>query len=371
MKKIIKYIFVLFFIFTATTVFGSDFNVYVFEKQGCVHCKAAEHFLVEYQNNHNFNLILRDIHDLGNEGIMDKLVKYFNTNIGGTPFIVIGDDYVLGNDQDQLKEKIDYCENNQCDDVIDKIYQGESQKQAKDLSEIKIPGLNIQIEDFSLLLITIIMGFVDGFNPCAMWALIFLITLLLGMKDKKRRYILGITFITVSGAVYYGFMVGWLSIIQKFNTYWLQIIIGLLALGLGINYLIKAVKNKKAVCKVSKIQKNQMIFEKLKEFVQKPSLLVALLGIAVLGFFVNLVELLCSAALPVVYTQILTASNLTPLAYYGYILLYIIFFMIDDIIIFAIAMYSLKVVGTSSKSQRWINLIAGVVMILISVFLIF
>ncbi|MDD4122922.1 MAG: hypothetical protein PHO23_01535 [Candidatus Pacebacteria bacterium] len=125
-----------------------------------------------------------------------------------------------------------------------------------------------------------------------------------------------------------------------------------MALGLGINYLAKAIKNKKAVCKVSKIQKNQMIFEKLKEFVQKPNLLVALLGIAVLGFFVNLVELLCSAALPVVYTQILTASNLTPLAYYGYLFIYIIFFMIDDIIIFAIAMYSLKVVGTSSKSQR-------------------
>lgn len=372
MKKIIKYFFVLFLIFTALPVFANDFNVHIFEQQGCVHCKAAKSFLTEYKKTHDFNLISHDINAPENIGVLDKLVKYFNTNIGGTPFIVLGDDYVLGNDQPQLKEKISYCEQNNCDDVLEKIYTGKEQKEARDISEIKIPGLNIDLkENVSLIFITIVMGFIDGFNPCAMWALIFLITLLLAIEDKKRRYILGGTFIFVSGLVYYGFMVGWLSVIQRFNTYWLQIAVGILALGLGINYLIQALKNKKATCKVSKIQKNQQIFSKLKEFVQKPNLWVALLGISALGFFVNLVELLCSAALPVVYTQILTASNLTPLAYYSYIALYILFFMIDDIIVFLIAMYTLKIVGTSSKATRLINFIAGVIMIIIAIFLIF
>ena len=67
---------------------------------------------------------------------------------------------------------------------------------------ISVPFIGeIRTADLSLPLLTVLLGALDGFNPCAMWVLVFLIGLLLGMQDRFRMRVLGTAFIAGSARV--------------------------------------------------------------------------------------------------------------------------------------------------------------------------
>ena len=86
---------------------------------------------------------------------------------------------------------------------------------------------------------------------------------------------------------------------------------------------------------------------------------------------VNLVELICSAGFPVVYLQILSLTPLPFWQYYLYLVLYIVIFMLDDIIIFVAAMVTLQMMGVNTSYKRFSSLIGGILMLAIGVLLIF
>jgi len=237
---------------------------------------------------------------------------------------------------------------------------------------IKVPILGeVEIKKFSLPILTILLGILDGFNPCAMWTLLFLISLLLGMKNRKRMWLLGSAFIVASAAVYFLFMSAWLNLILFLGfVVWVRILIGILAL-LGGGYSLKDfIFNKNSGCKVVGDEKRQKTFEKIKLAVQQKSLWLSLGGIIVLAFAVNLVELICSAGLPAVYTQVLALNDMVSWQYYLYILLYIFFFMLDDLFIFFVAMVTLEMTGITTKYTRTSRLIGGLVMLAIGLMLI-
>ena len=244
---------------------------------------------------------------------------------------------------------------------------------ARDKSKITVPILGqLDTKTISLPLITIILGTLDGFNPCAMWTLLFLISLLLGMKDRRRMWVLGTTFIVASAAVYFLFMAAWLNLILFLGfIIWIRVLIGLVALGGGGWNLKKYFKDKDGGCEVTGDEKRRKTFDRLKEVTQQKNFWVAFIGIITLAFAVNLVEAICSAGLPAVFTQLLILNDLPTWQYYAYILLYIFFFMLDDLLIFIIAMVTLKMTGISTKYARWSNLIGGILMLLIGLLLLF
>jgi hypothetical protein len=98
---------------------------------------------------------------------------------------------------------------------------------------------------------------------------------------------------------------------------------------------------------------------------------LALGGIVALAFAVNLVELVCSAGLPAIYTQVLALNGLHSWQYYLYILFYIFFFMLDDLFIFFVAMVTLQMTGVTTKYARVSRLVGGLVMLVIGLMLIF
>jgi hypothetical protein len=89
-----------------------------------------------------------------------------------------------------------------------------------------------------------------------------------------------------------------------------------------------------------------------------------------LAFSVNLIELLCSLGLPVIFTQVLSLNNLSTIEYIIYMIIYIIFFLIDDIIIFVIAMKTLEIKAISNKYTKYSHLIGGLIMLIIGLLLI-
>ena len=231
----------------------------------------------------------------------------------------------------------------------------------------------VSLKDVSLPIFTIILGAVDGFNPCAMWILIFLITMMFSMHDRKRMWILGLTFIFTSGFVYLCFMVSWLSLASFLNSVTLiRFLIASFAVLFGMVNIYRYIKslNSDVGCDVTDKKKRLKIMERIKKIVTEKSFLLSILGIVLLAFSVNLIELLCSLGIPVMFTNVLAMNDLSTLEYVIYIGLYLLFFLIDDILIFVIAMKTLKIKGISNKYTKYSHLIGGIIMVLLGILMV-
>ena len=100
-------------------------------------------------------------------------------------------------------------------------------------------------------------------------------------------------------------------------------------------------------------------------------MIISILGVMALAISVNVIELACSAGLPLVYTEVLALNEVSNTMYFVYILIYCFFFLIDDLIIFIIAMTTVKVTGISNKYTKYSHLIGGAIMLIIGLLLIF
>jgi len=371
-------------------------NIYFFWGQGCPHCEKEKVFLKELEEKYP-EVKVNDYEvwtNGGNLELMKEFGKRLDVDVRGVPFTVVGEHYVIGwlsaeYTGKEIEEAVDCSLNEGCPDLGEEIIgekedvKGEKEEKVeeeeKDKGAVGIPETmtlpiigEIETKNFSLPLLTIVLGVLDGFNPCAMWTLVFLISLLLGLKDRKRMWILGIVFIVTSAFVYFLFMAAWLNFILFIGMVtWIRIAIGLVALIGGGYNLREYIVNKDGKCKVTNTEKRQKVFQKLKDITHRKSFWLAVGGIILLAFAVNLVEAICSAGLPAVYTQILSLNDLTKVQYYLYIFLYIFFFMLDDLIIFFIAMSTLRMTGATNKYAKWSNLIGGILMALIGLILIF
>ncbi len=362
-------------------------NVYFFWGEGCPHCESEKPFLEKMEKRypeievHSFEVW----GNAENRKMMRDFGEKLNATVNGVPFTVIGEKHVVGwmdeaNTGAQIEDAIKCAVNQMCRDVGEEIITGH--QNIKKEPEVKTPTIpealtlpligEIQTKNISLPVLTVLIAGLDGFNPCAMWALLFLISLLLGMKNRKRMWFLGVAFIVTSAGVYFLFLSAWLNLLLFIGfILWVRILIGLVALGGGGYYLKEYFFNPNAGCISTKTEKRRKVFEKLKNLTQESNFWIALFGIMALAVAVNMVELICSAGLPAVYTQILTLSDLAMWQYYGYLLLYILVFMLDDLFVFFVAMTTLRMTGVNDKYSRVSHLIGGIAMVIIGLLLLF
>lgn len=386
-----KKIVLLLLLLLPTLVSAKEVNLYLFHGDGCPHCAKEREYLKEIEKEYDdVNIHLYEVwYDTDNQELMEKVKKELNSSTNYVPLTIIGDKYTVGfNDNTKLmiKNNIEKCLKEECEDVVGNVLAGKTanettikkevkeQKKDKEDSIKDLPILGkVDVKKVSLPIIAAVIGLVDGFNPCAMWVLIFLISMLLGTKDRKKMWILGLTFLFTSAFIYLLFMVAWLNVAIKMNTViWLRItiaIIAIIAAFINLKSFYKSLK-KDAGCEVVDSKKRKNIIEKIKKFTLEKSLILGLLGVMTLAVSVNFIELACSAGLPLLFTQILALNNLSKLSYMIYILIYIFFFLIDDIIVFVIAMFTLKITGISNKYSKYSHLIGGIIMLLIGLLMI-
>jgi len=401
MKKIIYFlsslVFCLIFFITPVSAQAEE-TIYFFYGDGCPHCAKEEAYLEQLTHDRpEIKVLAFEVwKNRINQSLMRAVGEALAADVSGVPLTVVGDNYLIGflNAQTtgrQIEAYLDQCADLGCEDVAGRIIEEKftpqdnnsnqnvnsntQEEQAKKSLLPETIGLpifgEIEVKKFSLPILTVIIAALDGFNPCAMWTLLFLISILLGMKDKKRRWILGIAFILASGFVYFLFMVAWLNLFLFLGfVVWIRILIGAGAVVFGIFSAHKYFKDREGGCETAEDEKRQKIFEKIKSITRKDQFIFALFGIILLAAAVNLVELVCSAGFPAIYTGILSLHNLPRISYYLYLLLYIFFFILDDIIVFVIAMVTLEAVGIQSKYARISSLVGGIILTIIGILLI-
>lgn len=375
--------------FVGKTLAQNGVNIYFFWGEGCPHCEKEKAFLETLKERYP-RINIRDFEvwkNSENRKIYAEFDKKLNASISGrVPFAVVGDKYVIGylNDETtgaEIERAVKQALETGCRDVGAEIL-GEIQRengQKCEENKSKIPDKitapiigEINIKNFSLPALTAVFGLLDGFNPCSMWALVFLISLLIGFSNKKRLLILGSAFIITSAFSYFLFMSAWLNLFLFLGfLIWVKIIVGLAALASGYYNLKKYFTEKEAACEVSKSEKTKNVLARLRESVNHHNLLWALIGIIALAFSVNLVELICSAGFPAIYTQVLALNDLPTWKYYGYIVLYVFFYDLDEIVVLLLALFTFRITVASHKYARWSQLIGGILMLILGILLIF
>jgi len=197
-----------------------------------------------------------------------------------------------------------------------------------------------------------------------MWVLLFLLSLLVRLRDRKRMALIAGTFVFVSGAVYYAFMAAWLNV---FLAVGLSETVRLLLAGMALLIGVFNVKDFVAWGQGPSLSIPERakpgLYARMRGVMNARALPASLLAVAALAVVVNFVELLCTAGLPAIYTAVLAQQSLGTAAHYAYLGLYIVGYITDDALMVGLAVYALGSGKLTERAGRWLKVVSGLAML--------
>lgn len=231
-------------------------------------------------------------------------------------------------------------------------------------------GHRISIEQIGLPLFTLALGLLDGFNPCSMWVLILMISLLAPLNNRPRMLAIAGAFVAVEGLAYFIFMGAWLNLFLLIGLSRVsEIIIATFALVAGAINLKDFWAYGWGILLSIPATAKPGIYARMRRILQAENLGAALLGTVALAILVQIVEFMCTSGFPALFTRILTLQQLDSISYYGYLLLYDLAYMLDDVIILAIGVITLSQHRLQENEGRWLKLVSGLVMMGLGIYL--
>jgi len=329
----------------------------VFVREGCPHCADAKVFLAQLATERpDLRIRFRPVdRDPAARDDLIRISREANEWPPGVPTFVFNGQVLVGFDDAghsgvELRALI-----------------GERPRAATGEVETSLFG-TLSASSLGLPVFTLALGLLDGFNPCAMWVLLFLLSLLLRLRDRRRMALIAGTFVAASGAVYYAFMAAWLNVFMLVGfSEALRIGLGSLALLIGAINVKDFFALRQGVSLSIPAAAKPGIYARVRGVLKAESLLASVLGVAVLAVVVNFVELLCTAGLPAIYTAVLTQQGLSPLGYYAYLGLYILAYIADDTLMVAAAVLTLGSGKLTEHGGRVLKLVSGAVMLALGV----
>jgi glutaredoxin len=359
-------------------------DIEAFVREGCPHCEKAEEFLKALALEQPWlRIVVRDIQrDPEALERLKQIAEATGANVSVPTFYVHGQTIVGYTDpsttgklirnaltQAPPEQKISPEAAESCEAEAALSCGPESVSPPPE-PEFTFLGQRITLKQLGLPLFTLAMGLMDGFNPCSMWVLILMISLLAPMQDRMRMFAVAGAFIAVEGIAYFVFMAAWLNLFLIIGLSRLsQIIIA------GIAILAGAINLKDfwaygwGVSLSIPESAKPGIYARIRAILQAESLRGAMIGAVVLAFLVQIVEFLCTSGFPALYTRILTMQQLDGASYYGYLLLYNLAYMLDDAVVLGIGIITLSQRRLQEKEGRWLKLISGLVMVGLGLYL--
>jgi len=338
-------------------------TVYFFNKQTCPYCKYESVFLDMMADKYP-ELVLEKYDIYYNHTITDlfeQMCKSYGTATFGVPKIFIGDQHVSGyTSDDTTGAKIE--------NMI-REHLGYPSEEIEEYNFVTIPFIGqVKTSEMSLPVLTIVIGMLDGFNPCAIFILCFLLVFLIGTKSRKKVFIIGGVFIFISGLVYFLFISVWFNffVIFKYVPI-LKWIVASIVIFAGLVNMKDYFYFQQGISFTLPKKWKSGVMNKMKKVAAMDKLPAMILGVIAVAFVVNIVELMCTIGFPMIYTQILSTYNFPATTYYLYILFYCIAYMIDDFLLFSIAVLTLDCIEMTKKRVRIMKLISGILMILLAI----
>lgn len=348
---------------------SSELELNFFWKTGCPYCEQEKIFLEELQEDYpelkinNYSVEVTENRVLLKQFFDDYQVP--SSYFGLVPMTFVGEEWYRGFDEEIGQEIRNYIET------------GNQSSTNQTDNSINLPIIGkIDLEKYSLIGLSVVLGFVDGFNVCSLGALIFVLGIVLGLGSRKKILVVGSFFVLTVSFIYWLLMLVWYKTFTFLGSYlpYMNVAVGLISIGGGIYYLIQFFKFKKhgPACEASKGTIITKFREGIKDMIKNPkSAIMMVLAIVAFAAIVTIMEFPCSAAIPAAYTAALSTRNLSTLAYLFYTLIYIIFYMLDEIIVFLVAAISSKIWLSSPRFIVASTFIGALVLLLLGGYYIF
>lgn len=331
-------------------------DIEAFVRAGCPHCEAAKIFLDELQRERPSLQIAS--YDIAENSTARKRLALLAAERGvadfGVPAFLIGGELTIGfRSADTTGAEIRARLNRRVPDVAPVVGEGIRTEWFGEL----------RVRDLGLPLFTVAIGLLDGFNPCAMWVLLFLLSLLVNLQDRRKMALIAGTFVLVSGVVYFAFMAAWLNMFLLIGlSRAVQIILGSVALVVGTVNIKDFFALHRGISLSIPESAKPGLYARGRGILQAENLAGAMAGVVILAGLVNIIELLCTAGFPALYTRILTLQQLPMWEYYGYLGLYNLAYIFDDSLMVTIAVVTLSRRKLQESAGRWLKLTSGLVM---------
>ena len=394
----------LFGIFCISQIGYSDGNsqskkvkIEYFGRKDCKNCANLEKFLKELSTKRDdFEYVEHKIDESKEEkAFFDETASKLKL-VKGTPIIYINGHIIQGfNTADttgkeienlinsgKTKDKIltlkEYVESGQTGNVSSNgaVCTGDTVCEVPGLTKgaenqvlVNIPIINktVDLTNYSLLTMSIILGTIDGFNPCAMWVLVLFLTVLIAVGNKVKMFRVAGLFILAEAVMYFFILNAWIYAWDFVGLdKWVTPLVGIVGIIGGIFFIRNYLKKGDTLeCEVTDFEQRAKISKKIKDIANKPFTLLTALAIIGLALSVNVIEFACSVGIPQTYTKILQINEVPFWTRQFYTFIYIIGYMIDDIIVFGFALMSVNKLQLTTKYSKWVNLFGGILMIIL------
>lgn len=368
-----------------------------FGRKDCKNCANLEKFLKELSTKRDdFEYVEHKIDESKEEkAFFDETASKLKL-VKGTPIIYIDGHIIQGfNTADttgkeieslinsgKIKDKIltlkEYVESGQAGNVSSNgaVCTGDTVCEVPGLTKgaenqvlVNIPIINktVDLTNYSLFTMSLILGTIDGFNPCAMWVLVLFLTALIAVGNKVKMFRVAGLFILAEAVMYFFILNAWIYAWDFVGLdKWVTPIVGIVGIIGGIFFIRNYLKKGDTLeCEVTDFEQRAKISKKIKDIANKPFTLLTALAIIGLALSVNVIEFACSVGIPQTYTKILQINEVPFWTRQFYTFIYIIGYMIDDIVVFGFALMSVNKLQLTTKYSKWVNLFGGILMIIL------
>jgi thiol-disulfide isomerase/thioredoxin len=373
--------------------------IYFFWGDGCPHCAEAKPIFESLaKNNPRIDLKMYEIYYVEeNQELFAKFGERFGMTPKYIPTFFIGDRYWEGW-SDQLQADVLTAVNNcllsGCEDKAADLVENAGQltiwdtttepvieptvapeptpdgTQSSGGKTVKLPIIGeIDLSHQSLFLSTLLIAFVDGFNPCSIWVLSMLLAITLHTGSRKKVLLIGLIFLTVTALIYALFIAGLFTVLTVVSFVgWIQVVVALVALFFSLVNIKDYFWYKEGVSFTISEDKKPGLFQRMRKVLEAGDSTWGLIGgTIVLAAGVSLVEFSCTAGFPVLWTNLLSSQNVPVLTFILLLLVYMIVYQLDELGIFIAAVVSLKSSKMEEKHGRILKLIGGVLMLTLAI----
>lgn len=366
-------------------------NVYFFRGEGCSHCAEEEPFLQHLIDDvYGPKLVIHDYEVWYNEenaAYAEQFAKAYGAEMTGVPLTFIGTHFYTGFNSSYeelftqaIEEELAAGPINP-KDIADGVLTLEQVSEAREVKKndvqntvINVPLIGqVDLKNKGLLLTTTIIGLVDGVNPCSLWVLTMLLAMVIHTDSRKKTLIIGFVYLFITAAIYALFILGVFSLLSYVRYLkWIQIIVAIITLVLGLINLKDYFFFKQGVSLTIDDDKKPGLYKKMRNVIKNSDNVWTMIGATVvLAAGVSLVEFSCTAAFPVIWSNILAAHGVSKLEFAAHLLLYMLLYQLDELVIFLVVVITMKSKKMEEKHGQILKLFSGCLMVILSLVMIF
>jgi glutaredoxin len=358
--------------------------VYFFWGRGCPHCEREMRFLRELKRSQP-SLEIRDYevwHYQENAALLARLLRAHGVPSSGVPVTFVHNRLFSGFTAGirlQIEQAIEECSRFSCGDPAELLagtdrsgppkasFPGSKGVAGESVREttVSIPFLeNLDARNASLPMITLVIAGMDSFNPCAFFVLLSLLGLLVHARSRGKMLLIGGIFVFFSGLIYFLFMAAWLNLYIVMGQ-----VTAITAFAGAVSLVIAAVNIKdfflfkQGLSLTIPEHAKPKLFERMRRLLHSTSLVSLVAGTTVLAVVANAYELLCTAGFPMVYTRLLTLNDLSAAAYYLYLTLYNLVYVVPLFLIVLGFSFTLGKRQLTEWQGRVLKLMSGSMML--------